>query len=148
MTKHITVAIGADHRGFTLKNMLQASITHHDGIAWLDVGASDDARSDYPVFAAAVCNAIVEEKASYGVLLCGTGVGMSIAANRFKGIYAGLAWNEEIARLGKQDDNVNVLVIPADYVTPQCAVAMVRAWHAASFLSGRYQQRLDLIDSL
>lgn len=146
--KQITVAIGADHRGFVLKNMLQASLTKQDGIAWYDVGACDDARSDYPIFAAAVCKAILEQKASCGVLLCGTGVGMSIAANRFKGIYAGLAWNEEIARLGKQDDNVNVLVIPADYVTPQCAVDMVRAWHAASFLSGRYQHRLDLIDTL
>ena len=79
-------------------------------------------------------------------MLCATGVGMAIAANRFPNIYAGLAWNEEIARLSKEDDNVNVLVLPSDFVSNEQMIAMTRAWLSAQFNEGRYAKRIAMID--
>ena len=106
--KEITIAIGADHRGFAMKEYLkQNCIIPNYAFTWIDVGADSDTRSDYPIFAIRVAKYIQEKNAFYGILLCGTGIGMAIAANRFKGIYAGLAWNEESARLAKEDDMVS-----------------------------------------
>jgi len=99
------IAIGADHNGFAAKKYIQQQLPDID---WLDVGTFNEERTDYPIFAKKVSKAILNGEAQEGVLLCGTGVGMAIAANRFPGIYAGLAWNEEIARLSKEDDNVNI----------------------------------------
>jgi len=138
-------AIGADHRGFAHKEYIKEMIAH---IEWLDAGAYNDERSDYPVFAHNVCKAILSGKADGGVLLCGSGVGMSIAANRYKKIYAGLAWNVSVAVQNKEDDAVNVLVIPSDYVSPELAVEMICAWHDATFLGGRYQERIEMIDKI
>jgi ribose 5-phosphate isomerase B len=84
--------------------------------------------------------------AQQGILLCGTGVGMAITANRFPGVYAGLVWNEEIARLAKEDDKVNILVLPADFVSLDQLVAMVKAWQTAQFNEGRYAKRIAMID--
>jgi ribose 5-phosphate isomerase B len=140
------IAIGADHRGFRHKEYIKSFFQHHADIAWFDVGAFDDERSDYPVFVRPVCEAIQHNKVDLGILLCGSGIGMSIAANRYAGIYAGIAWNEDIARLGRQDDNTNVLVIPSTIVSCQEAVAIISAWLSAEFKGGRYQDRLDMLD--
>jgi ribose 5-phosphate isomerase B len=143
----ITIGLGTDHRGFSLKNWLQESFVFQPKtIVWQDFGAYTAERSDYPEFAKKVSQALLEKKIDYGILLCGSGVGMAIAANRFKGIYAGLVWNAEIARLAKQDDNINILVIPADFVSIHELDAMVRAWLSTEFNNGRYQKRLESID--
>jgi ribose 5-phosphate isomerase B len=143
------LVIAADHRGFAHKEYIkqQASLANVI-LEWFDVGADDDRRTDYPIFAQKACQVILEGKAERGVLLCGSGVGMSIAANRYCGIYAGLAWNEEVARQSREDDNANVLVIPSDFVTKEQAVAMVNVWLAAEFREGRYQDRIDMIDAM
>ena len=85
--------------------------------------------------------------AECGVLLCGSGVGMAIAANRFMHIYAALVWNCETAARAKEEDNANILVLPADYITPVQACNMVEAWLNAQFLHDRYQKRIDQIDA-
>lgn len=139
------VAIGADHRGFAHKEHIKRALPD---IAWHDVGAVDDQRSDYPLFSQKVSEAIRNGRAASGVLICGSGVGMAIAANRYPKIYAALAWNIDVARQSREHDAANVLVIPSDYVSPQDAVAMVCAWHKAVFSGGRYQQRIDMIDKL
>ena len=145
----MTIALGSDHRGYEHKEFIKKHATYQNKkITWLDVGTDSHERTDYPEYAIKVCNALGERKAEYGALLCGTGVGMAVAANRFEKIYAGLAWNEEIARLSKKDDNINVLVLPADYVTPQQAVAMVDAWLNADFNEGRYRTRIAMIDAI
>lgn len=144
----ITIALGADHRGFALKEFLKQQKITQEIVTWLDCGAQNDERSDYPLFALEVAKAIQAKKASCGILLCGTGVGMAIAANRFSGIYAGVAWNQEIARKGKEDDNINVLVIPADFIQQHDVLAIVQAWLGASFKEGRYAQRLAMIDAI
>lgn len=146
----LTIVIGADHRGFAKKQYLMEHIKKYNNVnvAWIDVGAFDAQRSDYPTFAILACQKIMRKDADLGVLLCGTGVGMTIAANRFSGIYAGLAWNSEVARLNREDDNCNVLAIPADYVSCQQAQELVLAWLKASFRQGRYQERIALIDQI
>lgn len=146
-TSSLVIAIGTDHRGFAIKNEL----IKHDQIAdytitWLDHGAYTSERSDYPIFAQMVCHSMIKGEAQFGVLLCGTGIGMAIAANRFNMIYAALVWNEEIAQKSRQDDNANVLVLPADYISSDQAVAMIDAWLAASFKGGRYATRVGMLD--
>ena len=138
------ISIGADHRGFSLK---QKIIEHFSLCTFLDVGAHDAQRSDYPVFAQKVCSNILSEQACLGILLCGSGVGMAIAANRFPGIYAALCWSSEIARLSREDDGSNVLVVPADFVTAEQTFDMIQTWLNAQFKAGIYQKRLDMIDS-
>lgn len=143
------IAIGADHRGYKLKSCLKEQLVLDETrITWLDMGAFNAERSDYPAFAASVCRSILAGESAYGILLCGTGVGMTVAANRFKGIRAALAWNVEIARASKQDDNANILVLPADLVSCDEAIAMITAWTSAKFKGGRYAQRVTEIDQL
>ncbi|MDR3550624.1 MAG: RpiB/LacA/LacB family sugar-phosphate isomerase [Candidatus Babeliales bacterium] len=141
------IAIGADHRGYELKEALKKHTKFNNQlIQWIDCGAPDAQRSDYPVFTAAVCLQLQQGNAQRGILICSTGVGMSIAANRYKNIYAALVWNETIARSARQEDNANVLVFAADFTTIDQAVSMIAAWLDAEFKGGRYQERLDMID--
>lgn len=145
----MNIAIGADHRGFSCKAYIkQYVVGENDPIAWIDVGAENDERSDYPVYAQSVVTALKNNEAQLGVLVCGSGIGMAVTANRYPGIYAGVVWNEEVARLSKEHDKVNLLVIPADYVSQELAVTMINAWLNATFKGGRYQERIDMIDAI
>ena len=148
--EYMKIIIGSDHRGFAYKQLIQEQMRDIDltPIEWIDVGAFDKERSDYPQFAIDVAQRIVQKQAQFGVLLCGSGVGMAIAANRFPGIYAAIAWSEEAAIMGREDDNTNVLVIPSDFVSGEQAVPILRAWLRAEFKKGRYQERLDMIDKI
>jgi ribose 5-phosphate isomerase B len=141
------IAIGADHRGYRYKASLinRFTIEGHT-INWIDVGTYDETRTDYPEFAKSVCEKIEAGEAQCGILICGTGIGMAVVANRYKGIYAGVVWNDQIAKRAKEDDNVNVLVIPSDYVTEDDLHDMVHAWLNASFRGGRYEKRISMID--
>lgn len=136
------IIIGADHRGYALKSFLMKSLPAWQ---WVDVGTDSDQRSDYPLFARRVC-AEVRRRKELGVLICGSGVGMSIAANRFKGIYAALCWRDEIALAARRDDNINVLVLPADFLDNEVAVRLVMIFVSTPFQSGRYQERLACLD--
>lgn len=139
------IAIGADHRGFECKKLIVANMATID---WLDVGCFSSDRCDYPELAKLVAQNILEGKAELGILLCASGIGMSIAANRFNKIRAGLCCSPEIAKIAKQDDNINVLVIPTDFVTPEQCLIFINSWLKAEFKSGIYQDRLDQIDRL
>ncbi len=139
------IAIGADHRGFEHK---QSIIDTMASIDWLDVGAFNKERSDFPIFSKDVCKAIIQRKAEYGILLCGSGIGMSIAANRYQQIYAALVWNDAVAKSSKEHNHANVLVFPADYISSEDAVRMIKIWLAAEEFPGRYQERIDMIDDL
>lgn len=142
----VKIALGADHRGFAHKQYLRA---HYADRAWIDVGTDTDlVRTDYPLFAHRVCSLLQSGHADKGILLCATGVGMAIAANRFAQVYAAVAWNKEIARLSVEHDKANLLVLPSDYVSCEQSIEIIDAWLAAEFLGGRYQERIDLIDQL
>lgn len=144
-----TIAIGADHRGFALKKFLlmQKSIAGAS-VEWVDVGTHTAERTDYPPYAVAVAQAVLENNVDCGVLLCGNGIGVSIVANRFPGIYAGLAWAPTVAYMAKEHDNINVLVLPADYMNETRAITCLAVWLSASFKGGVYQERLAMIDEL
>ena len=144
------IAIGADHRGLHHKEYIMQQVTTFDDspITWLNHGTNSPERTDYPLYAQAVCKTIKAGTAQRGLLICGSGVGMAVAANRFCGIYAAVAWSEEIARVSCAHDNVNVLVIPSDFLSSVLAVAITRAWVGTTFLGGRYQDRLTMIDAL
>lgn len=144
------IAIGCDHRGYQQKmniKQMQNLIKEHT-IEWYDVGCSSQVRCDYPEFAIAVAQHVQKGSADRGILLCGTGNGMVIAANRFRGVYAAIAWNIEIAHLAYAHDKANVLVIPAEYVSERLLEEMIHAWLSASFLGGRYEERIMQIDSI
>jgi len=141
----ITIAVAADHRGFSLKTFLRTQTTFGDyTVTWQDLGTDTQERTDYPLYAKKIVPAIQDGAVPLGILICGTGIGMAIAANRFPGIYAGATTDPEIARRAREEDNMNVLVIPADYCTQEQAVAVITAWLNASFKGGRYAERLAL----
>ncbi len=140
------IAIGADHHGVVLKKWLQESFLFSQPLKWLDCGTHGFERVDYPIFARKVCDTLIGHRAERGILICGTGIGMAMVANRFKGIYAGLVWNAEVARRARAEDNVNLLVLPADYLDQQEAQQIVEAWLCTPFNGGRYAQRISLID--
>ena len=147
--KEYTVAIGADHRGYELKEYFEnQTMIGGCNLRWLDVGVWSEKRADYPEYAIAVAKAMRAGKAQFGALMCGTGVGMAIAANRFPGIYAALVWNVEIARLSREDDNANILVFPADFITKKEGLGMLEAFFATEFKSGRYAARIQMIDNI
>ncbi|HBR70343.1 TPA: ribose-5-phosphate isomerase [Candidatus Dependentiae bacterium] len=142
------IAIGSDHRGYEIKRYL-VSLDHigDHKISWIDVGTSHNERTDYPQYAEKVVRFVQKHDVDCGILLCGTGIGMSIAANRFKGIFAALVWNEEVARRSKREDGSNVLVLPADYLDNEQALILVLAWLDSEFLGGHYAERLRQVES-
>ena len=141
------LAIGADHRGFTFKEFLvQQQTIAERMVQWVDVGADQAVQTDYPHYAFKVVKKILAGEADAGILLCGTGVGMSMAANRFKRIYAALVWNTELAKRAREEDDANVLVLPADYLNQQEVLDIVGVWLTTDFLGEHYQNRLRELD--
>jgi len=148
-SNNITIAIGADHRGYSLKEKIKKELDVAGAtIQWIDVGTHAETRTDYPIYAVAAVEKIKAGEAALGLLICGSGVGMAVAANRYPGIYAALVWNKEVARVAKQDDHTNVLVLPSDFVTPDTALSMVHAWLSATPKEGRYAKRIAMIDAI
>ncbi len=145
------IFIGADHAGYELKNVLREHL-HHAGYDVEDVGAKTlDEDDDYPRYAYSVASKLLgeEDDQALGVLICGSGQGMSMAANRVNGVRAALAWSPESAAAARQDDNANVLVLPARFVNPEQAITMADAWLAAKFNADpKYQRRLDELEQL
>lgn len=137
------ISIGADHRGYDLK---LAIIEHFRQYQFLDAGTFSQERTDYPVYAKKVCADILAEHARFGILICGSGVGMSIAANRYKKIYAALCWTPEVAHYAKAHDGANVLVLPADFVDTELALKIISSWLETPFEGGRYERRLCMLD--
>ena len=139
------ISIGADHRGFALKSFL---INYFKDCQWIDVGTNSQDRIDYPPFAQKVCHDVLEGRADCGIVICGSGIGVSIAANRFKGIYAALCWDPEVARHAREYDGANVLALPANFIETEIAIDIVNAWTCAEFKGGIYQKRLDMIEDI
>lgn len=146
----VKIVIASDHRGFHLKLQIQEQLKTHSNkqIEWLDAGAFTAERSDYPEFAVNAVREIRNGNAEKGILICGNGNGMAIAANRFPGIYAALAWNETLGHLVKEHDGANVLVLPADFVATHDALNIINQWLNAKFLGDRYQERLEMLETL
>ncbi len=139
------IAIGSDHAGFSLK---------HELVAWLeekghqveDVGPFDESSCDYPIFAQAVAREVLGGKSERGLLICGTGIGMALAANRFKGIRAVNCNDLFCAKLSRQHNNSNTLTLGARVIGIGLAKAIIETWLETTFDGGRHQDRLDLLD--
>lgn len=144
----LKIAIGSDHRGYIYKAVIQQGVSlETKRIEWIDVGCFSQERTDYPIFAYEVVQAIKTGKADRGILLCGSGIGMAVAANRFSKIYAAVVWDTLTAARAKEEDNANVLSLPTDFITPEQSVEMVIVWLNAQFLGDRYQKRIEMIDT-
>ncbi len=136
------VAIAADHAGFELKSALKEDLSAM-GYSVLDLGTFGPDSVDYPDFAQALVEAIGEGRAERGVLVCGTGIGMSIAANRHAGIRAALCHNADAARLARQHNDANVLVLGARLIDPVAAGECLRVFFTTVFEAGRHARRVD-----
>lgn len=135
-----TVAIGADHAGFDLKSSLSA-LLRELGYGVVDLGTSGPESVDYPDFANAVAEALTGGDAQYGVLICGSGIGMSIAANRHGGVRAALCHDEETARLAREHNDANVLVLGSRTTQPDMAERCVRVFFGTAFDGGERHAR-------
>ena len=135
------IAIGADHGGFELKQQL-VDVVETLGHQIDDVGCHTKESVDYPNFAKAVCEKIVESEADFGILVCGTGIGMSIAANRHRKIRAALCHDDYTARMSREHNNANVLCLGARVIGQGVAEDIVKVWLKTVFAGGRHQQRI------
>jgi ribose 5-phosphate isomerase B len=138
------IAIGADHAGFTYKEQIKNFLIAK-GFSVEDVGTHSPDSVDYPDFAHPVAQAVENKKADWGILVCGSGNGVAITANKHQGIRAALCWNIELARLARQHNDANVLCLPARFVSVEEALQMVEAFANTSFEGGRHSNRVAKI---
>ena len=141
------IAIASDHAGRELKDDL-VEFLRTLGLDPVDMGTDADESVDYPDFGIPVAEAVSGGEYARGILVCGTGVGMSILANKFRGVRAALVSDIFTARMAKEHNNANILVIGGRVVGRDLAREMVRAWHEAEFAEGRHQRRLDKISDI
>ena len=140
------VAIGSDHGGFEYKQAI-IEFLKSKNIDYVDVGTYSKESCDYPVFANNVCEKILSNEVQRGILICGTGIGMSIAANKIKGIRASLCGDTFSARATRAHNNSNVLCIGQRVIGEALALDIVDIWLKTDFEGGRHQRRIDMIES-
>jgi ribose 5-phosphate isomerase B len=141
------IALGADHAGFILKQDLNTWLIEH-GYRVIDFGTHSTDSVDYPDFAALVARSVQEGDAGQGVLVCGSGIGMAIAANKVAGVRAAVAGDVDTARLSRQHNDANVLALGARSTSPQQAMAIVEAWLETPFEGGRHARRVGKLAEL
>lgn len=141
------IIIGSDHGGLALKTALYSYLKRR-GYEVEDAGTNSDASVDYPDFGQKVAETVIAGEAELGILICGTGIGMSITANKIPGIRAALVTDVFMARMAKEHNNANILVLGGRVLDEQKACDLVGAWLDATFEGGRHQGRLDKITAL
>lgn len=141
------VAFGCDHVGFILKNEILAHLQAR-GLEVIDKGAWSTERTDYPRYASAVAQAVIDGEVDGGILICGTGVGIAITANKFPGIRAVVCSEPYSARLSRQHNNTNILAFGSRVVGSELAKMIVDSWLDADFEGGRHQTRVDAITAI
>lgn len=141
------IALGSDHAGYILKEALKKHLDDK-GIEFKDYGTFKMDSCDYPEYAYKVGQAITTEDADLGILICGTGIGMSITANKIKGVRAALANNIEAAQMSRLHNDANVLCLGGRVLDEDAAIEIVETWLNTSFEGGRHQNRINLISQL
>jgi ribose 5-phosphate isomerase B len=139
------IPIGSDHAGFPLKRRLVEELRKL-GYEPLDLGTYSTDSTDYPDFAHAVAARVEHHEARRGVLMCGTGLGMSYAANRHPGVRAAVAWTPDVAKLSREHNDSNILVLPARFVSEEQGVEILKAWLDTNFEGGRHARRVAKIE--
>ncbi len=141
------IAIGSDHGGYRLKEEVKKYLDEMQ-IEYKDFGCMDEESVDYPNIAKEVAKAVQSKKYEQGILICRSGIGMSIVANKFKGIRCALCHNEYTAKYARLHNNANILAMGADDLTTNQAVCILRMWFASSFEGGRHEERIKLIEEI
>ena len=141
------IAVASDHGGFALKEKVKEHLIER-GFDVEDLGTHSEESVDYPVYGKACGEAVASGKADLGVVVCGTGIGISIAANKVKGIRCGLCTSVEMAHLTKQHNNANILALAGRTTEPELALKIVDEWLDTEFEGGRHQRRVDMLDQM
>lgn len=147
MTMDKTIAVGADHAGFELKTLLVEHLKEN-GYDVQDVGTHSEESVDYPDYAAKVAKTVASRRAGKGILVCGSGLGVAIAANKIDGVRAVTANTAELARLSRLHNDANVLAVGARIIEPGTAKEIVDSWLQTEYEGGRHQRRVDKITRL
>lgn len=142
------IVLACDHGAFELKNELVTYLKDKENIDVIDLGVNGPDSVDYPEYAGKLCRTVLDGEAQRGILLCGTGIGISIAANRFKGIRAALCHDVSTAHLAREHNDANVLVMGGRTTGLATARDMVDVWLKTQYAGGRHQRRLDKIEEL
>lgn len=141
------IAIGSDHGGYLLKEEVKKYLDEKE-ISYIDFGTDSEERVDYPIYAEKVAKAVQNKECEKGILICGTGFGVSIVANKFKGIRCASCWNEEVAKLLKGHNDANIIALPGRFINISQAVTILRAWLATEFMGGRHSERVQMIKDI
>lgn len=145
--RYTKLVIGNDHAGYEMKVSL-AELFSEEGYDITDMGTYTSESADYPDFAREVCKSVLTGEAETGILICGTGNGMAMAANKNKGIRAALCWTGEIARLARLHNDANILVLPARFISTGEAEDICRVFFMTAFEGGRHLARVEKVDNL
>jgi ribose 5-phosphate isomerase B len=141
------IAIGCDHAGVDLKNIILPTLKDLS-IEWMDVGTNEDVSVDYPDFGEKVSEMVSNGKVERGILICGTGIGMSIVANKFPGVRASLCNDTNSTKMSRLHNDANLLILPGRIIDNDRAKEIVKIWFATSFEGGRHQRRIDKIKAI
>ena len=141
------IVIGADHAGFEDKEKIK-QLFEELGVEYEDVGTDSTESVDYPIYAKKVAEKVASGEAEQGILVCGSGNGMQIAANKVHGVRAALAWNAETARLARQHNDANVLSVPARMISPEEVSEVIKSYLGAKFEGGRHARRVEEISEM
>ena len=137
------IIIGSDHAGFEMKHSI---ISNLSDIEFKDIGTDSDESVDYPDYANKLVKGIQSNSYSFGILICGTGIGMSMSANRTKDIRAALCLNTKMAELARQHNNANILSLGARFMSEEEMYKIIEVWLSTDFESGRHQRRIEKLD--
>ena len=141
------IAIGSDHGGYKLKEEIKKYFDEK-GMEYKDFGTYTEERTDYPIYAKKGAEAVQSNECSCGILVCRSGYGMTVVANKFRGIRAAAIHDEESAKFAKADDDINVITLGGDYIDTNEAICIIRNWLGTEFKGGRYEERLKMIDEI
>jgi ribose 5-phosphate isomerase B len=136
------IAIASDHAGFQMKEYLKNCLDRHEVV---DFGVKSDESADYPIVSIKSAEAVADGSCDMGIIICGTGIGSSIAANKVKGIRAALCNCPDFARLSREHNNANILVLPGRFISNYLAANIVDIWLNTEFASGRHLNRINMI---
>lgn len=139
------IAIGNDHRGVELKKKILQKFSH---LTFMNVGSDSEERVDYPDYAKKVAQKVSSKLCDRGILICGSGVGMSIVANKFPGVRASLVWDSTVAALTRQHNDSNILCLSGDLMDEKKAFDIVKTWLETSFEGGRHETRIKKIQAI
>ncbi len=140
------LALAADHGGFELKEQIKEYLKKRNDLELYDLGTDSNESVDYPVFGRACAEMVASGKADKGIVFCGTGIGISIAANKIKGIRCALATNVFMAEMSRKHNDANMLALGGRVLSAGEAVAIIDVWLSTEFEGGRHQRRVDLLE--